>query len=311
MIRRDHSGLQHTAVVHRTLVCRRLGERCAHLCVRGYVGGGLRFLGLGWMGGGNHLAVGGPIDFINAHGTAEIGAAFLVAGVIGHIPFVAELEHRGVHRGGRARRHDYALVLPWAERTVRSGVLDASLIVRFHAGGRARTGLTAVVHVVIGVTLTEHPCRLKETLRTIRVIVRVLHGVEVRRGAISLGFGLSVRGAAGCGVLLHLDCELGAKSTKVQISGAILVHKECRIDGFNLGLRCGEQRLTDGILPRAERTLRLSHADGERVLSGRLRSLVLHRYVVVEPIIGGVVRSAVIVGHNLASVCAITGSPAE
>ena len=183
MIRRDHSGLQHTAVVHRTLPSRRFSERGAHLCVRSHVGGGLRFLGLGWMGGGNHLAVGGPIDFINAHGTAEIGAAFLVAGVIGHIPFVAELEHRGVHRGGRARRHDYALVLPWA---------DASLIVRFHAGGRARTGLTAVVHVVIGIALTEHPRRLEESLRAVRVAVRVLHGVEVRRGAISLGFHLGV-----------------------------------------------------------------------------------------------------------------------
>ena len=135
--------------------------------------------------------------------------------------------------------------------------------------------------------------------------------MEVRRGAISLGFGLSVRGAAGCGVLLHLDCELGAKSTKVQISGAILVHKECRIDGFNLGLRCGEQRLADGILPRAERTLRLGHADGERVLSSRLRSLVLHRHVVVEPIIGSVARGAVIVGYDLAGVRAIAGGPAE
>ena len=102
---------------------------------------------------------------------------FLVAGVIGHIPFVAELEHRGVHRGGRARRHDYALVLPWAERAVGSGVLDASLIVRFHAGGRARTGLTAVVRVVIGIALTEHPRRLEESLRAVRVAVRVLHGV--------------------------------------------------------------------------------------------------------------------------------------
>ena len=59
------------------------------------------------------------------------------------------------------------MVLPWAERAVGSGVLDASLIVRFHAGGRARTGLTAVVHVVIGIALTEHPRRLEESLRAV------------------------------------------------------------------------------------------------------------------------------------------------
>ena len=115
-----------------------------------------------------------PRHFIDADCTAEVSTTSLVSSVVGDPPFAAESLNRRMHGGGRSRFDDYALVRPRPKRVCRRGVLHARLIVGFHAGCHSRPGFATVVHVVVGVSFTEHPCRLKEAFGPVGISAAVV-----------------------------------------------------------------------------------------------------------------------------------------
>lgn len=54
------------------------------------------------------------------------------------------------------------------------------------------------------------------------------------------------------GVPLHFYGEFAVEGAEVQISGTVIVHEECGIDGFDLRLRGSQQRRSDGVDPWSE-----------------------------------------------------------